>query len=98
MVHTHKDGVAATNERTPERVHSIHVTPKTRVIQTNTLLTISLNEHREGIAKPARAQNAFDVSHTPYLGAHQPAVTSTPKEVNPGIPLETFAATNQQLI
>ena len=47
---------------------------------------------------PTSTHHMFNYPHTSGFSVKQPALHSTPKETSSGIPLETFAASNQRLV
>ena len=83
---------------TPSGGHVPIVDSATKVIQKTSLPTVVPSELPKVDGEPPRTHYAFDYSNPPRSSSRKPVLFSTPREVYTGIPLETFATTNQQIV
>lgn len=73
--------------------------PTTKVTQNMASPTNPQREFVKVIGKPPPSTHyTFNYPHPSGFSVKQPALHSTPKETSSGIPLETFAASNQRLV
>ena len=102
--HTHKtlhplgERLTPAEGYTPSGGHIPIVDSATKVIQKTPLPTVVPSELPKVDGEPPGAHYAFDYSNLPRSSSRQPVLFSTPREVYTGIPLETFATTNQQIV
>ena len=83
---------------TPGGGHTPIVNSTAKVIQKTLTSTIVPNELPKVNGEPPGTDYALNYSNPPRFSSRQAVLHSTPKEVYTGIPLETFTATNQQLV
>ena len=83
---------------TPGGGHTPIVNSTAKVIQKTLPSTIVPNDLPKVNGEPPGTHYALNYSNPPRFSSRQPVLHSTPKEVYTGIPLETFTATNQQLV
>ena len=78
---------------------NLATTPTTKVTQNMALPTNPQRESVKVIGKPPPSTHYMcNYPHPSGFSVKQPALHSTPKETSSGIPLETFTASNQQLV
>ena len=81
------------------RRRNLATTPTTKVNKNMASPTNPQRESVKVIGKPPPGTHyTFNYPHPSGFSVKQPALHSTPKEMSSGIPLETFAASNQQLV
>ena len=84
---------------TERRQHNLATTPTTKVTQNMASPTIPRKESVKVIGKsPPSTHYTFNYPNPSGFSVKQPALHSTPRETSSGIPLETFAASNQRLV